>query len=366
MRSPTFKTTEVAQLYEEIRPWSHPDFPFLDAKYSPGSSMPAIDFTPYIAAWLEAGKEEAVVEFWTCLTGDSPAEISGIRKALTARLPAWVGLSDSAKHELHAIYILTLRAAWGRTPNMANVGASVAATNLACRQLTLPPDYEKRGDESMADLAHAGKPIVLAPAYSQELLKVIRSEVDETNLGSQYGKDEGARLALEKATAPLEIAEDAAAKLKSVPPMARRVVYDLFTRGWGGGVMRLDLYYSDRVYGCGAQANRQYMDWLGFFSPPTDQASVPPALTKDKLLEGLSERGIKAKKSTPRTALIEQTRSVPGLMSSLIGKYCPEQCNVLAEWNEPLKEWALRVRHVEPVAAALIKILGGSTIKRKK
>ena len=206
MSSPTFKTTEVAQLYEEIRPWSHPEFPFLDAKYSPGSSMPAIDFTPYIAAWLEAEKEEAIIEFWTCLTGDSPAEIFGIRKALTARLPAWVGLSDNAKHELHAIYILTLRAAWGRTPNMANVGSCVAATTLACRQLTLPPDYEKRGGESMADLAREGKPIVLAPAYSQELLKVIRSEVNDSNLGSQHGKDEGARLALEKAMSSLETA----------------------------------------------------------------------------------------------------------------------------------------------------------------
>ena len=103
MSSPIFKTPEVAQLYEEIRPWSHTEFPFLDSKYSPGSSMPALDFTPYIATWLEMGKEEAIIEFWTFLAGDSPAEILGIHKALTARLPAWIGLSRNAKHELHTI-----------------------------------------------------------------------------------------------------------------------------------------------------------------------------------------------------------------------------------------------------------------------
>jgi hypothetical protein len=215
----------------------------------------------------------------------------------------------------------------------------------------------------MWEAVRAGKPIVLVRAYSQELLNVVRSEMNDSALGAKHGNNEGARLALEKAISPLEIAEAAADKLKSIPPMTRRVVYDLFTRGWGGGVMRLDLYYNDRAYGCGIQANRQYIDWLGFFSAPTERAPVPSTLTKEKSFRGLAERGIRPKKSTPRTALIELARTLPGLMSTLISKYCPEQCDVLPEWNNPLKEWALRVRNVEPVAAALIKILGASTIK---
>lgn len=365
MSSPTFKTTEVAQLYEEIRPWCHPEVPFLDSKYSPGSNMPTIDFTEYITTWLETGKESAVIELWTYLTSDGPEALYGIRNALTACLPSWIGLSETAKHELHAIYILTLRAAWGgRTMNMSRVASSVASTTLASRQLSLPPDYER--GESMAEMARAGKPVIVGRAYSDELLKVVRSEINDFPLVAEHGKDEGSRLALEKAMSPLGTAETAAERLKAIPPMARRVVCDRFTRGWGGGVFRLDLYYDDRAYGCGSQANQQYMDWLGFFSAPNDHASVSSVLTKDKLLEGLADRGIKTNKSTARVTLIEQARSIPGLMSSLISRYCPEQRDALPEWEEPIKEWLLRVHYTEPIAAALINLLAASTMKRKK
>jgi len=158
--------------------------------------MPAIDFTPRITTWLETGKESAVIELWTYLTSDGPAAIYAIRNALTARLPSWIGLSETAKHELHAIYILLLRAAWGRTMNMSRVAASVASTTLASRQLSLPPDYQR--GESMAEMARAGKPVVLARAYSEELLKVIRSDIDNFPLGTEHGRAEGSRIALEK------------------------------------------------------------------------------------------------------------------------------------------------------------------------
>jgi hypothetical protein len=302
---------------------------------------------------------------WTYLTSDGPEALYGIRNALTACLPFWIGLSESAKHELHAIYILTLRAAWGgRTMNMSRLASSVASTTLASRQLSLPPDYQR--GESMAEMARAGKPIVLARAYSEELLKVVRSEINDFPLGAEHGRDEGSRVALEKAMSPLGTAETAAERLKAIPPMARRVVYDRFTRGWGGGVLRLNLYYDDRAYGCGSQANQQYMDWLGFFSAPSDQASVPSVLTKEKLLQALAERGVPTKTSTPRITLMEQARTIPGLMSSLISRYCPEQRDALPEWYEPINEWVLRVRYTEPIAAALIKLLAASTLKKKE
>src|SRR5579864_6637633 len=98
MIAPDFRTSEVAKLYEEIRPWCHTDFPFLDPKYSPGSNIPAIDFTPYITTWLEAGNEEAIIELWTYLTSDGPDAIYGIRSALSARLPSWIRISETAKH----------------------------------------------------------------------------------------------------------------------------------------------------------------------------------------------------------------------------------------------------------------------------
>lgn len=362
MSRPVFKTSEVAQLYEEILPWCHPEFPFLDPNYSPGSNMPAIDFTPYIASWLETGKESAIVELWTYLVFNGQGAICGISNALTACLPSWIGLSPTAKCELHAIYILTLRAAFAGTPNISSIATPVAATTVASRQLSLPPDDTI---PDMAETARAGKPIMLARSFQEDLLKVVHSEMGDFQLGFHHGKDEAARLALEKVMSPLGAAETAAEKLKAIPPMARLVVYDHFARGRPAGALRLDLFYDNRVYGCGKQANQQYLDWLGFFGDPNDNSVIPRALTKERLSERLAECGVQCKQSEPRVALIERVRGIPGLMSSLIKRYCPEQRVILPDWEEPLKEWVLRVRYAEPIAAALIKLLALSTMKRK-
>jgi len=131
MSRPVFKTSEVAQLYDEIQPWCHLEFPFLDPNYSPGSNMPAIDFTPYIASWLETGKESEIVELWTYLVFNGPGAICGISNALTACLPSWIGLSPTAKFELHAIYILTLRAAFAGTPNISTIATPVSSVASA-------------------------------------------------------------------------------------------------------------------------------------------------------------------------------------------------------------------------------------------
>jgi hypothetical protein len=218
----------------------------------------------------------------------------------------------------------------------------------------------------MAEMARAGKPIILARGYSEELLKVVRSEINEFALGAEHGKEEGSKLALEKAMSPLGVMEPIAERLKAIPPMARCVVYDCFAEGQRSGQLRFGLYYDHRAYGCGNQANQQYIDWLGFFRAPNDSAPVPSALTKNKLVEGLAERGVETKKTASRVALIDQARSISGLMSSLIARHCPEQRDVLPELEEPIKEWMLRVRYTEPVAAALIKILAASTMKKKR
>ncbi len=82
MSTPAFKTNEVAQLYEEIRTWCHPDHPFLDRNYSPGSKMPAIDFTPYVTTWLTSGRENAITELWGFLTYEGDASRFALRKVL--------------------------------------------------------------------------------------------------------------------------------------------------------------------------------------------------------------------------------------------------------------------------------------------
>jgi hypothetical protein len=349
MSIPTFKTTEVAQLYEEIGCWSHPEHPFLDPKYSLESNAPAIDLTPYVTTWLAAGREDAIAELLGFLAYREDAFSSGLafqdalyvlRKALKAQLPAGVQLSETAHHELHAICILTMRAALRGHNGISNVGTRLAATTLACRQMTLNP------------------------AFADELIRLVGSELrdDEMDDSDSIKKSgEKARFAVEMALSPLGVAESASERLKAVPPMARCVVLD----GRAEGSLRLGLNYEDRMYGCGAEANQQYVDWLGFFGLPDDNGFIPYAVNKVILLEALKERGIECKPNAIRKTLLKQAREVPGLLTGLISRHCPAQRQLLSEWKESVNDWARRVQCVELVAAALIKFMALSTMNEK-
>jgi hypothetical protein len=353
MSNPKFKTIEVAQLYEEIGCWSHPEYPFLDPKYSLESNAPAIDLTPYVTTWLAAGREDAIAELLGFLAYREDAFSSdlayqdaqyALRKILKARLPSGVQLSETAHHELHAICILTLRAACRANNDMSRVGTGLAATTLACRQMTLDP------------------------ALADELIRLVSSELrnDETD-DSDSIKESGerARFAVEMALSPLGVAESASERLKVVPPMARLVVYDYIRSGQDQGLLRFGLNYEDRMYGCGAEANQQYVDWLGFFGLPDDNGFIPYAVNKVILLEALKERGIECKPNATRKKILEAARKIPGLLSGLISRYCPEHRQLLPEWNESVNVWASRVQGVEFVSAALIKFMALSAINER-
>ncbi len=214
-------------------------------------------------------------------------------------------------------------------------------------------------------MTRATKVMPFAPAYSADLLKIIRSETDKNSLlGSVHGKDEGARHALERAMSPLGVIETAAEKLKIIPPMARFVVYDYVYRAWDYGTLRFDLYYEHRMYGCGGEANQKYMEWLGFFGVPSDAASLPTAVTKDVLREALVKQGVECKKSSTRKEMIEKARSIPGLLSSLIFQFYPQHCELISEWKGTVNDWALRVRYVEAVGRAIIKMLAVQGLRK--
>jgi hypothetical protein len=169
--------------------------------------------------------------------------------------------------------------------------------------------------------------------------------------------------ALELSMSPLGTVESVAERLKVVPPMVRVVVADYFSRGWGVGSLRCDLYYDERMYGCNADWNRHYVQWLNFFGPPTDEGDVPSAVTKDVLRDALVQKGIVCPKAMTRKAMLEQARQFPGLLSNLIATAFPNQVTVRPEWIGLVSQWAQRFRAVQPVGAALINLLASSALK---
>lgn len=161
------------------------------------------------------------------------------------------------------------------------------------------------------------------------------------------------------------MAEAASEQLKAVPPMVRCVVCDYINRGWAEGSLRFDLYYGERMYGCGRESNQQYVDWLGFFGSPGDDANVPTAVTKDILREALEQHGIPRKKSVTRSAMLESGRSIPGFLSTLISRHCPEQRVLLPEWKESVNCWTHRVLCAEVLSELVISFMARSAINER-
>ena len=334
MSAPQFRTPEVTDLYEEVRGWDHPEHPFLDPSYSPGSYAPAADFTSYVAQWLAADRVEAVQELWSYLAPDYEASKALLRKALRARRPASVTIADWQWHELRAIHLLILRSALiHNAQGGAYVLGKLAAVVVALEPISVSADGELR------------------------LVRAARSEVrDNSPCDGAWGRAGAAQFSVEKAQTPLGIESSVVASLKMVSPMTRLVVHDYCTRSWSEGMFRFGLYYDERMYGCSTPWNQHFINWLGFFEPSKDDSRVPAAVTKDVLRAALADQGVQSKKAETRESLLEKARQMPGMVLGLIQQARPGQQQLREEWKNPVREWAHRVSAVEAAATGLVKL----------
>jgi hypothetical protein len=334
MNAPQFRTPEVKNLYDELRGWDHPDYPFLDPSYSPGSYAPATDFTPYIAAWLATDRVEAVQELWSYITRDYEASHELLRTALRLRRPASIEMADWQWQELRAVYLLALRVS---LLHNANDGAYLIS--------------------KLASVIIACEPISLERESMERLLRATQREVrDDSPCDATRGRAGAALFAVEKAQQPLGIVSEASALLRQVSPMTRHVVNDYCTRGWNEGKFRFHLYYGERMYGCCTGWNQHFTAWLGFFKHPDDDGHVPASVTKEMLRAALAQHGLESKKSEGRDTLLQKVRQVPALLASLIEHAEPGQQELRAEWEDAVKEWSQRVRAVEAAATGLVKL----------
>jgi hypothetical protein len=141
----SFQNPEVAELFEQVKPWSHPDYPFLDARYSPSSRMPAIDYTPCVASWLQYQKNDAVRELLGFLMGEDSIRDTVIDNWLGTPLVMWLGLPIEAVYEIHAIGLLISRQAIDRSINkdsLAHFAVQLIATRLSLHQGAIDERYK--------------------------------------------------------------------------------------------------------------------------------------------------------------------------------------------------------------------------------
>lgn len=297
-----FRTAEVAVLYDELKDVSHPEHPFIEREYSPGSNMPATDFTLPIARWLLGRRYDAVSELWGFLTPSLDTYRPVLVSALVATPPRQLDLPDYVRAELHAIYLLVMRTVTIHSRFLVQVGVRLAASTLACYPMRLTPD-------------------ISPPQRAAELLR-------------------------------------------SASPMARIVVHDFLFGGWSAGRLRLNLQYDDRLYGCSAQINAAELERMQLFEAPGDDAYVSAAVTKKMLLTELNSAGLAFKTSDTRKAMLAAAREIPGMISSLVLRTDPSRRRLRREWRDGVQEWAARIHACEPMANDVLRQMGLQGLRR--
>lgn len=140
----TFQNAQVSELYEQVRPWCHPEYPFLHARYSPGSRMPATDYTPFIAACLQNEEYRAVSELLGFLISGESMRDTVVSDWVKTRTITWLGLPREAIYEIHAIGLLISRQAIDRSINkdsLAYFASRLIATRLSLHQGVIDADH---------------------------------------------------------------------------------------------------------------------------------------------------------------------------------------------------------------------------------
>lgn len=340
---PHFRTPAVSRLFDQLQAWSHPEHPFLDPNYSPGGYYPVTDFTTVVAGWIANRETDAIAELWSFLTSNGVAEKEILRRGLCVRVDARWCLDDESSAELSAINLLGLRMAL-QDNSLNRSSTARTTTDLFSSRLA----------------STAWRP----PIGMLEILRenaAIQADVED-------GPQKRLRKRKQAEEAIEELMRDAGEDVETVgqwmvriPPMARLVIVDYFTRDWGAMSLRPDLYYGDRQYGCSAALNIHFIQWIGCFQEPTDEDD-PKGVTKAEFAESLQEAGINFKKSAKRSELEAVARCHLGLVASIIKKYSPKFVRPKSEWKSGLQAWVSRCQKLRCISAAMLTLMAENSL----
>ena len=321
---PTFRTMKIAELYEAVKHKCHEEYPFQFRH------RPCEDMTEFVMDCLAHSRSESIFELWSYIRGRGQYELL-LEQGLRVDPPSWLEISERARLELKAIYLLTMR--MENTTHALFTASDFASTVIASRDMRIDP------------CARDG------------LVKSISSERDFfVNISKK--KAVAINDALDVAQSPLGDAEPCALKMKTIPPMPRYIVAD-YVNGNYSNRLRYDF---DWDYGIGDESGKRHIGSLGFFTIPEDDTALLTPITKEALSDALTKNGVSFKKSDKKDDLIAKARGVPGLVPSLIDEYAPDKKVLSPDWEVSVKAWAGRVKDVRLVAIGIIKAMAADAL----
>jgi hypothetical protein len=269
------------QLQNEISGFGHAQYPFLDAKYSPGSCAPVIDFTLWLRDRIGAGDAQSTFSLLQQITDRSEVTNTLVKMMGLFDLSSYVSADDTLINELMAIYVLAYR-------TRSYVSGHGHISLLAM----------------LVEMAISLYPFRLRPEKLPELMRKLRN-----------AKRNGEILELPpegttEHTPP--VADKIIQKLRQLPPTCRFVLRDAIRQVESPTEpirLRLSAYYDLRMYGCNEHWNAHYIGWLDWGSPITTDTDIARYVDKPALQIALDANGMVYKKSAKKSDLLDTART---------------------------------------------------------
>ena len=328
-RPAEFQSAALRQLWNDVREWSHPDHPFLDASYSPGSNMPCADFTLWVAQRLAANDWTSILELLDCTTSEH--QISALRRSFNLLdFGRFIEADSALLLELKAAAILGYRIGWmGHEDSRLSLLEDIYQQCLASYPFTI---------------RQSALPHLLSGAN-----RLIRKRNRE---GMSFGEN---LLAEDQLTSFPEISS-AAETLRKFPPTFGACLTLSLQRGSsipGTILPRFHGEYGLRQYGLSEEQNREFFVECGFFEPASDLHALSRSLTKEILREIATTNHIEVKKSWKKdrilSALLENGEARAAISARAATGFV--QCR--AGMGDPFGSWQARIISVQPIARCL-------------
>jgi hypothetical protein len=328
-----FRSNRLSALWDRVREISHPEHPFLDPVYSPGSLMPAADFSPWIAEALAADDWDSVLEFLDFVATEH--QITALRRTFrTFDFARFVEADRDFLLELQAVAILVYRIQWiGHQDGRASLLAELFQHCLACRPFAFhratidhllvgANKVIRRRNRDFRELRDA-EPLATADSLTSSGLPDI-SAVGET--------------------------------LKAYPVTFRACIsYSLMRGSPVASLIQPQLQgdYTLRQFGLSGQENERFFAGCGIFEAPTDLVAVASRLTKEELVQIANVHGIKAAKSWKKGRLIAAVLASETARASVSAKAAKTLMQVRREIEPAFAAWQARVVALRHAALAL-------------
>jgi len=328
-RAAEFASPALRELWEEVRAISHPDYPLLDAHYSPSSNMPCADFTLWIAERLAANDWPSILELLDFFTFKN--EIAAIRSSLqNYDFGRFLDADRELLLRLKAATILGYRIGWmGHEENRLSLLEDIYQHCLASYPFVVRP----------SEFAH-----LLAGAN-----KLIRKRNRE-GIGFNENLLTDDRLSGFPEVSP------AGEVLRRFPPTFAACITLSMRRGTpipGTILLRLGGEYGLRQYGLSEEQNRHFAERCGLFEAASDLQALSRSLTKDVLLEVATKHHIEVAKSWKKDRILNLLLAHGEARAALASRAPTGFVQYRPAISEPFNAWRARVIAVQPVARCL-------------